>query len=192
MEAVNFKARLIELLARDEMERDSIRLLRKRVAALTGVHNFWEGPSLLVRRVRKVSARITKKRGYFSKKYLTFSNSSNCSIVISNQNETMVEIKSSSNSLLNGRATDKIQQIIIYNNTSKEREASLAAKFYNSALVNLKMVRERIENYTRTYWKDRIYIDTITLSSVNISSISASFKTFQIRRAKRRSKNWLL
>jgi len=174
MEAVNFKARLIELLARDVMEKDSIRLLRKRAAALTGVHNFWEGPSLLVRRARKVSARITNKRGFFSKKYTTFFNTTNSSSsthIIPMLDKGHNDSKNSSKSPVGSKMAVQ-QQVVLYTNASNE--ASLAVKFYNAATVNF---QERV-----TYLKERFYhyVDIMNKSAQNISSIGVLFKSIVI------------
>lgn len=75
LEAEQFKDRLKMFLMLKAKEKDVIRLLRKQAANATGFHHFWDwqvyGASAnMFRRVRKFSANVTKKRGYFSKKYV--------------------------------------------------------------------------------------------------------------------------
>eukprot|EP01031_Cornospumella_fuschlensis_P033359 gene33360-40352_t len=74
LEAEQFKSRLKMYLMMKAKEKDIIRLLRKQAANVTGVHHFWDWrvygtAANTLRRVRKFSATVTKRRGYFSKKY---------------------------------------------------------------------------------------------------------------------------
>jgi len=75
IEAANFRQRLSMMTAAVTVEEARwLRKLRKSVAKTTGLHHFWGNSAAnvqaYVRVVRKQSAKITKKRGYFSKKTL--------------------------------------------------------------------------------------------------------------------------
>jgi histone arginine demethylase JMJD6 len=75
IEAANFRQRLSKMTAAVTVaEARWLRKLRKSVAKTTGLHHFWGNSAAnvqaYVRVVRKQSAKITKKRGYFSKKTL--------------------------------------------------------------------------------------------------------------------------
>lgn len=72
-EAREFQARLKLMVQSSARERDVLRLARKKVASLTGVHHFWKRYSwghvaTLTRRVRKLAANVTNVHGLLSGK----------------------------------------------------------------------------------------------------------------------------
>lgn len=66
IEALEFKARLVLMRSLDQAERDWMRLSRKAMANITGVHHFWDQFS--VRSIRKTAATVTRVHGFFSRK----------------------------------------------------------------------------------------------------------------------------
>jgi hypothetical protein len=74
LEAQAYRDRLSQLLALSMKEKDRIRLFRKRAASWTGMHHFWDwyvykNTGNAMRRLRKFSAKVTGRHGYFSGKY---------------------------------------------------------------------------------------------------------------------------
>jgi hypothetical protein len=69
-EAAVFKARLLVMQRIDVMQRDWVRLQRKKIANATGVHHFWSTGtlSLSARALRKTAANLTNMHGFFSSK----------------------------------------------------------------------------------------------------------------------------
>eukprot|EP00981_Chlorochromonas_danica_P011709 scaffold4232_cov179-Ochromonas_danica.AAC.1 len=81
LEAKAMKDRLRRFFALQQRDRDLVRLARKRVAKMTGMHHFWDWQvygtsSSLLRRMRKSAAQWTRRHGYFSGKYAEQQNNS--------------------------------------------------------------------------------------------------------------------
>jgi hypothetical protein len=73
LEAIEHKRRMSRLSTPIEMQKYWIRLGRKRTASLTGMHHFWGKLPVLLRTVRKSSARVTNMHGFFNGSYFNFS-----------------------------------------------------------------------------------------------------------------------
>lgn len=73
LEAIEHKRRMSHLSTPIETQKYWIRLGRKRAASLTGMHHFWGSLPVLLRSVRKSSARISNMHGFFNGSYFNYS-----------------------------------------------------------------------------------------------------------------------
>lgn len=146
LEAENFKARLTQMLALEAMDNDWVRLARKKTASITGVSHFWESivSTVGVRSIRKRSAKITKLRGFFSRKVAEIID--DVSIVESvTENDSIV-------------TNSSITTSSDYNNTLQSNDAVLLDTYNSSdarAIVSIKMdaIVERTKEFVRLWRK---------------------------------------
>ena len=66
LEALEHKKRMTQLSTSVQTQKYYMRLGRKRIAKITGIHHFWEGVPFTVRSMRKRSARLTNIHNFFN------------------------------------------------------------------------------------------------------------------------------
>jgi hypothetical protein len=66
LEALEHKKRMSQLSTPVETQKYYMRLGRKRIAKITGIHHFWEGVPYTLRSLRKRSARLTNIHHFFN------------------------------------------------------------------------------------------------------------------------------
>jgi hypothetical protein len=143
LEIQAFQERILHLIKIDERERNIIRLSRKRIANMTGMHHFWDNTlnniSESVRVVRKQTAKFTNLRGIFSGKYRNANVTDNYGVSIL---DTSVDIANTTN------ASDTIStEMTIYNESISHQKLTYQ---YTKEKVKqwISIAREKLSNNT--------------------------------------------